>query len=112
MIKIIGDNYKFYGLIIIKTTKKSLVLDYGFSNATFETTCHVFALEANKPNLNLVIQQLNKKDIKFQHQTQIYFPELSKKKRIIHFCATTECACSSLLNNYLQSWHHPHVIQP
>jgi hypothetical protein len=44
MIKIIGDNYKIYGLIIVKTAKKSLVLDYVFSNATFETPNHAFAL--------------------------------------------------------------------
>jgi hypothetical protein len=42
MIKIIGDHYKIYGLIIIKTTKKSLVLDYGLSNVTFEPPNHVF----------------------------------------------------------------------
>jgi hypothetical protein len=45
MIKIIGDNYRIYGLIIIKIAKKSLVLDYGLSNATFETPNHVFALQ-------------------------------------------------------------------
>jgi hypothetical protein len=101
-----------YGLIIMKTTKKSLMLDYGLSNATFETPNHVFALEADKPNLNIVIRQLNKKDTKFQHQTQIYFLGLSKKKRTINFCPTAKCACSSLLNNYLLSWHHPYIIQP
>jgi hypothetical protein len=42
MIKIIGDNYMIYGLIIIKTAKKSLMLDYGLSNATFKTPNHVF----------------------------------------------------------------------
>jgi len=40
MIKNIGDNYKIYGLIIVKTTKKSLMLDYRLSNATFETSNH------------------------------------------------------------------------
>jgi len=44
MIKSIGDNFKIYGLTIIKIVKKSLVLDYGLSNATFETPNHVFAL--------------------------------------------------------------------
>jgi hypothetical protein len=44
MIKNIGDNYRIYALIIVKTTKKSLMLDYGLSNATFETPNHVFAL--------------------------------------------------------------------
>jgi hypothetical protein len=45
MIKSIGDNYKIYGLIIIKTTKKSsLVLDYGLSNAIFEPPNHAFTL--------------------------------------------------------------------
>jgi hypothetical protein len=43
MIKIIGDNYRIYGLIIVKTVKISLVLDYGLSNATFEIPNHVFA---------------------------------------------------------------------
>jgi hypothetical protein len=31
------------------------VLDYGLSNVTFETPNHAFALEADKPNMNLVI---------------------------------------------------------
>jgi hypothetical protein len=39
MIKSIWDNYRFE---IVKTTKKSLVLDYGLSNATFEPPNHVF----------------------------------------------------------------------
>jgi hypothetical protein len=43
MIKNIGDNYRIYGLIIVKSVKKSLVLDYGLSNATFETPNHAFA---------------------------------------------------------------------
>jgi len=55
MIKSIGDSYKIYGLIIVKIAKKSLMLDYGFSNAISKTPNHAFALEANKPNLNLVI---------------------------------------------------------
>jgi hypothetical protein len=44
MIKNIGDNYKIYGLIIVKTIKTTLMLNYGLSNATFETPNHVFAL--------------------------------------------------------------------
>jgi hypothetical protein len=44
MIKSRGDNYRIYGLIIVKTTKKALVLNYGLSNATFETPNHTFAL--------------------------------------------------------------------
>jgi hypothetical protein len=44
MIKIIVDNYRIYGLIIVKIAKKLLVLDYGFSNATFETRNHAFTL--------------------------------------------------------------------
>jgi hypothetical protein len=44
MIKKIGDNYMIYGLIIVKTEKKLLLLDYGLSNATFETPNHVFTL--------------------------------------------------------------------
>jgi len=43
MIKNIGDNYRIYGLIIVKITKKSLVLDYRLSNAIFETPNHAFA---------------------------------------------------------------------
>jgi hypothetical protein len=43
MIKNIRDNCRIYGLIIVKTAKKSLVLDYGLSNATFETPNHAFA---------------------------------------------------------------------
>jgi hypothetical protein len=43
MIKSIGNNYRNYGLIIVKTAKKSLVLNYGLSNATFETPNHVCA---------------------------------------------------------------------
>jgi len=31
------------------------MLDYGLSNVTFETPNHAFALEDNKPNMNLVI---------------------------------------------------------
>jgi hypothetical protein len=45
MIKNIGDNYIIYGLIIVKITKKSLMLDYGLSNATFYTPNHAFALQ-------------------------------------------------------------------
>jgi len=45
MIKSIGDNYRFYGLIIVKTTKTSLMLDYGLSNAIFDTPNHPFALD-------------------------------------------------------------------
>jgi len=41
MIKSIRDNYRIYGLIIVKIAKKSIMLDYGLSNATFETTNHV-----------------------------------------------------------------------
>jgi hypothetical protein len=41
--KNIEDNYKIYGLIIVKTTKKLLVLDYGLLNATFEAPNHAFA---------------------------------------------------------------------
>jgi hypothetical protein len=48
--KIIGDNYKIYDLIIVKTAKKSLVLDFGLSNATFETPNHAFALMIQKLN--------------------------------------------------------------
>jgi hypothetical protein len=42
MIKNIGDNYRIFGLIIVKIAKKSLVLNYGLSNATFEPPNHAF----------------------------------------------------------------------
>jgi hypothetical protein len=44
MIKSMGDNYRTYGLIIAKTTKKLLILDYGISDATFEPPNHAFIL--------------------------------------------------------------------
>ncbi len=44
MVKSIGDNYRIYGLIIVKTAKKSVMLDYKFSNASFETPNHAFTL--------------------------------------------------------------------
>jgi hypothetical protein len=43
MIKRIWDNYRIYGLMIVKIAKKSLLLNYGLSNATFEILNHVFA---------------------------------------------------------------------
>jgi len=42
MIKSIGDNYRIYGLIIVKTTKKLLMLNYGLSNAIIEPFNHAF----------------------------------------------------------------------
>jgi hypothetical protein len=36
------DIYRIYGLIIVKIVKKSLILDYGLSNATFETPNRAF----------------------------------------------------------------------
>jgi hypothetical protein len=45
MIKNTRDNYRIYGLIIVKIAKNSLMLDYGLSNATFETPNYVFALK-------------------------------------------------------------------
>ncbi len=44
MIESIGDNYRIYGLIIVKTAKHSVMLNYGLSNVTFETPNHAFAL--------------------------------------------------------------------
>jgi hypothetical protein len=44
MIKNIGVNYRIYGLIIVKTIEKSLMLDYGLSNATFEPFNQAFIL--------------------------------------------------------------------
>ncbi len=46
MTKSIGDNYRTYGLIIVKIVKrKSLVLDYGHSNATFVPLDNAFTLQ-------------------------------------------------------------------
>jgi hypothetical protein len=36
-------SFRNIGLIIVKTTKKLLVLDYGVSNVIFETFKHVLA---------------------------------------------------------------------
>jgi hypothetical protein len=53
MIEIIRDNYRIYGLIIVKITKRLLVLDYGFSNVTFETPNRAFTHETiEAPNDN------------------------------------------------------------
>ncbi len=41
IIKNIEDNYRIYGLVIVKTAKEFVVLDYGLSNATFEKPNHV-----------------------------------------------------------------------
>jgi hypothetical protein len=43
MIKSIRDNCRIYGLKINKIAKNLLMLDYGLSNATFETPTHAFA---------------------------------------------------------------------
>jgi hypothetical protein len=51
MIKSIRDNYRIYALIIVETIKKSLVLVYGLSNATFELPNHVFAHHGFHPLL-------------------------------------------------------------
>jgi len=52
------DNYRIYGLIIVKTARKLLMLDYGFSNTTFEPPDHVFALI---PNMMSTFAQFNSK---------------------------------------------------
>jgi hypothetical protein len=54
MIKSVGDNYRIYGLIIVKTTKKSLMIDYGLSNATCEPN-HVFAYGESEFDQNVLI---------------------------------------------------------
>jgi hypothetical protein len=57
MIKNIGDNYWIYSLKIIKTAKKkSLVLEYGLSNAIFEPLNHVFAFQNLKIFLQIVFK--------------------------------------------------------
>jgi hypothetical protein len=43
MIKNIGINYRIYGLKLLKLQKKSLMLDYGLSNITFDPPNHAFA---------------------------------------------------------------------
>jgi hypothetical protein len=69
MIKRIEDNHRIYGLIIVKTAKKSLVLDYGLSNVIFETTNHVFThlhsfkfLNINLSSIELQIKMFGFKD--------------------------------------------------
>jgi len=47
MIKSIRDDYRIYGLKIVKTAKISLVLDYGLSNPTFETPNRAFSQDKN-----------------------------------------------------------------
>jgi hypothetical protein len=70
MIKSIGDNYKIYGLIIVETAKKSLVLDYELSNATFETPNHAFTLCQTFEKLFVIYLKLNKtKMSNFEPQT-------------------------------------------
>jgi hypothetical protein len=69
MIKNIGDNYRTYGLIIVKTAKKSLVLDYGLLDATFELPTMLSKLNPNlktktlilTPKIKTPIQTLNMK---------------------------------------------------
>jgi hypothetical protein len=51
MSKSIEDNYRIYGLIIVKSAKKLLVSDNGLSNATFETPNHAFT---PKPHRGIV----------------------------------------------------------
>jgi len=43
MIKSINDNYRIYGFIIVKI----VIVNYGFSNATFEARNHAFNQEAD-----------------------------------------------------------------
>jgi hypothetical protein len=50
MIKKTGDNYRNYGLIIVKTIKKLHVFDYGLSKDTFETSNHTFTHQENGRN--------------------------------------------------------------
>jgi hypothetical protein len=52
------DNYRIYGLIIVKIARKLLVLDYGFSNTTFEPPNRVFTLI---PNMMSTFAQFNLK---------------------------------------------------
>jgi hypothetical protein len=44
MIKNIADNYRIYDLIIIKTAKKLIMLNYKLYDASFETPNHAFTL--------------------------------------------------------------------
>jgi hypothetical protein len=46
MIKIIEDNYRIYGFIIVKIVN-------GFSNATFEASNHAFTQAANNARCGL-----------------------------------------------------------
>jgi hypothetical protein len=66
MIKSIGDNYKIYGLIMVKTAKNLLMLDYVFSNTTFEPLNHALTLircptikvSIIDPNGNVILMML------------------------------------------------------
>ncbi len=60
MIKSIGDNYRIYGLIIVKTTKKLHMLNYALSNATFETLNTAFILCQTFEKLFIIYLKLNK----------------------------------------------------
>ncbi len=64
MIKSIGDHYRIYGLVIVKIAKQSLVLDYGFSNATFETTNHAFTHLHSFKFLNINLHSIIELQIK------------------------------------------------
>jgi len=65
MIKSIKDNCRIYGLIIDKTTKKSLMLNYGLSNATFETFNHAFTPLAYLIVITLGFSFMNTKNPNF-----------------------------------------------
>jgi hypothetical protein len=45
MFKNIGDTYRIYGLIIVKTTKNLIMLDYGLSNTIFEPLNHALGVK-------------------------------------------------------------------
>jgi hypothetical protein len=72
MIKSIGDNYKIYGLIMVKTAKKLLMLDYGLSNTIFEPLNHALALircpmievSIIDPNGNVILMMLEQLQLK------------------------------------------------
>jgi hypothetical protein len=58
-----GDNYRIYGLIIVKNTKEnSIMLNYGLSNVVFKPPNHAFTLKwfRWKPFLRSIIHMIFK----------------------------------------------------
>jgi hypothetical protein len=74
MIKNIKDNDRIYGLVIVKTAKEFVVLNYGLSNATFETPNHVV------PHLWSFTENRIRKDKNGKEKWDVEILVLSKRK--------------------------------